>query len=268
MQQIVTMTTESVESVSSTQTIISLISSEDEGSEDFDFTSNTDVIQSRRTAKKLVTLSASSKNKVSKPIKRKKKGGHGWSNPGSKKSRRFARETTKNPHYYVVARGWKPGIFIVQKNAKSQLQGYNDGLMQTFTDLVKARAFFKEHMTTPPGLFQPFPPAPDTADPPLEYVYEKDTHDPPLEYVYEEYRSKTKFPVEIDVPITKEVTASCPTIINHLLKTQTDLKTLAILNRIKTIQRNQVLDPSACKCRECPYSQGPTSVGKTVSSRP
>ena len=62
MQQIVTMTTESVESVSSTQTIISLISSEDEGSEDFDFTSNTDVIQSRRTAKKLVTLSASSKN--------------------------------------------------------------------------------------------------------------------------------------------------------------------------------------------------------------
>ena len=37
MQQIVTMTTESVESVSSTQTIISLISSEEEESEDFDF---------------------------------------------------------------------------------------------------------------------------------------------------------------------------------------------------------------------------------------
>lgn len=239
MQQITTMTTESAESESSTQPIVvSLISSEEE-----------DNIQSRiarRTTQKLVTLTASSKQKVSKTTKRKKKTnkGHGWSKPGSKKSRRLARETTKTPHYYVVVRGWKPGVFTVRKNAKTQLQGYNDGLMETFTDMVKARAFFKEHMTTPPGLFQPFPPAPDTPDPPVEYVYE-------------EYRSKTKFPVRVDVPITKEVTASCPTIINHLLETQTDLKTLTILNEIKTIQRNQVLDPSACKCRECPYSQGP-----------
>ena len=120
MQQITTMTTESAESESSTQPIVSLISSEGK-----------DNIQSsiaRRTTQKLVTLTASSKQKVSKTTKRKKKRTRGMGGP-SRALRRAAGLHERQPRLLTITSWFVAGSQAFSRYERTQKHNYKDTTM-------------------------------------------------------------------------------------------------------------------------------------------
>ena len=175
--------------------------------------------------------------------KPKKKRGNGWSQRGSKKSRRIARERTKNQRFYVVVKGWKPGIYLVRKNATAQLKNYDDASMQTFKDESKARAYYEAHRTFPPGEYTPFPPAPDTPSPPL----------PDKEFIYKHHiQEATRSEPAVRAPPTHEQLMTMPRIADG----PTSVDTRRIIERISSLQSNRVLDGSCCGAYNCPYSRG------------
>ena len=108
---------------------------------------------------------------------RRPRRGYGWSLKGSKKSRREDRTTTKNPRFYAVAIGWRPGIYKLWKNAHANVKNYPKAIHKSFPTLQQARDFMWEHCRMPPGVKTPFPPAPDTPLPPDEYIYPSSSDD-------------------------------------------------------------------------------------------
>ena len=103
--------------------------------------------------------------------KKKKCKGHGWSKKGSKKQRREERKKSLSKRFHAVARGWRPGIFKLRKNAMAQTNGFLGAMMKSCDTLFEAEKFLCENRRTPPGVKTPFPPAPNTPVPPEEYVY-------------------------------------------------------------------------------------------------
>ena len=109
--------------------------------------------------------------------KRRARRGYGWSLKGTKKSRREDRTTTKNPRFYAVAIGWRPGIYKLWKNAHANVKNYPKAIHKSFPTLQQAKDFMWEHCRMPPGVKTPFPPAPDTPLPPDEYIYPSSSED-------------------------------------------------------------------------------------------
>ena len=97
--------------------------------------------------------------------------GHGWAKRGTKKSRREARQKAQQQRFYVVAVGWRPGIFDDWSSANSQVKGYLGAVHQSFETLKEAYSFMRTYWVYPPSVHTPFPPCPDTPLPPDKYVY-------------------------------------------------------------------------------------------------
>lgn len=177
----------------------------------------------------------------SKNKKKQKKGGHRRSKMGSKRERAEARKkpADKRARYHAVVRGWRKGIFPIKEDAEAQLKRYN-GCMESFQTLVEAH----NH------LYVNASPMPDTPNPmsPGEYVH---TH-----------RGKTYI---VDIPLGPEfVTASMPMHIDYVIGKAQNQAVLEMLQRIKSIQTSQVLDPSSCKDPNCEYSKGDLKTQRYV----
>ena len=95
--------------------------------------------------------------------------GNGWSKQGNKAHRRYVRENGKEQWFFVVANGWKNGIFIKWMNAKAQVHNFPGNLHKKFRVLSEAQAWLAANRCTPPGVRTILPPHKDTPNPPLEY---------------------------------------------------------------------------------------------------
>ena len=76
---------------------------------------------------------------------------------------------------------------------------------------------------------------------------------PPVEYVYS-HEDETYV---VDVPLGSEVIAAAmPECIDYVIGKQQTTEVIEMLEHIKRIQTNQILDPSTCKDTDCKYSRG------------
>ena len=167
--------------------------------------------------------------------------GHGWSKKGSKASRKKARELARKPRFYAVARGWRPGIFVVWSNAAKQVNGYSGNVHKSFSTLIEAREFMRQHREFPPSIHTPFPPAPDTPLPPDEYVYEEYSSSESDDTAAAENADNELFVpmIQVGPPMTRK-----------------QFKSVAeIAERIVKDTENMMLDVSECPCQTCPYSR-------------
>ena len=173
---------------------------------------------------------------------RKKFKGHGWSQKGTKASRREARELARKPRFYAVAKGYRPGIYRVWSNAAKQVVGYKGNVHKSFGTLREAYKFMRRWREYPPGIKTPFPPAPDTPLPPQEYVYppppsDSDTTDDESSDFHDEEVVQPRIQV---APPMKYVAFK---------------EVKAVAQRIADDPGNRVLDGSICPCGNCPYSR-------------
>ena len=117
---------------------------------------------------------------------------YGWSQQGTKNSRRKKRQSRRKQWFYVVVEGHRDGIFIKWKNAKAQVDGYPDNLHKKFDNLPDAVKWFNENRRSPPNVRTPFPPHDNTPLPPLMYNPQYDA----LHIDYDE----TSYDLDVDVP--------------------------------------------------------------------
>ena len=117
---------------------------------------------------------------------------YGWSQQGTKNSRRKKRQSRRKQWFYVVVEGHRDGIFIKWKNAKAQVEGYPDNLHKKFDNLPDAVKWFNENRRSPPNVRTPFPPHDNTPLPPLMYNPQYDA----LHIDYDE----TSYDLDVDVP--------------------------------------------------------------------
>ena len=210
--------------------------------------------------------------------KPRKKRGNGWSRKGSKKTRRESRENTSL--FYVVAKGWRNGIFDCRKNAMKQLFGFKDPKFKTCKTLQEANDFMDEHREFPPALHSPFPPAPDTPQPPLKYVFPAFYRE--CQQVQQQPQVQPQAspspPVQTAAPIPKLVpTLGIPEANAYYVPAaqthdpESDAKfhaeTLQLAYRIAGNPCNDILDPSECDSGTCPYSTGCISLQRFVLMR-
>ena len=173
-------------------------------------------------------------------VTKKKFKGNGWSR-GSKASRRAKRFKSKavTKSYFVVTSGWRPGIYRILQNARAQLLGNENPMLETFSQLsqyIKFSAQNRQHASPRP------------------------------------FHHRTSYfkincfleTVVFGVPVTPEVTAAVSAFIDQMISQETNDESLAILHRVREIQSNQVLDPSCCEWNQCPYSFGPLKEQRFV----
>ena len=169
---------------------------------------------------------------------RRKFKGHSWSKKGSKASRRQARELARKPRFYVVAKGYRPGIYRKWCNAAAQVNGYGQNVHKNFPTLNEAQEFMRLHRQFPPSIRTPFPPTPDTPLHPDEYVYPN----------YDDTESDSPGDSDGCVPFVPTIQVGPP------MDRAKFAEVAAIAKRIAADTENLMLDVSECPCKNCPYS--------------
>ena len=97
--------------------------------------------------------------------------GHGWSQQGTKYSRRLTRELQRRSRIYCVAVGRRPGIYDLWDDANKQVYRYSGAVHKSFKNAEEAYIWMYQNRVTPPGVRTFFPWVRDTPLP-SEYYEE------------------------------------------------------------------------------------------------
>ena len=164
--------------------------------------------------------------------------GHGWSNQGTKASRRLHRKQRKKQWYYAVAVGHRPGIYLDWASAKSQVHEYPDNVHAKFISLEDARSFMYMNREYPPAVCTPFPPHSDTPLPPPD--------------INPQYRN-LNVNVDAEVQIPPYIAVGPADVSEHLF-----LPVRQMAERIADDPANRVEDPGGFECSnsECNFCTG------------
>ena len=95
--------------------------------------------------------------------------GYGWSQHGTKASRRQKRLLQRSSKFYAVAVGRRPGIYDNWDAAYKQVQRYSDALHKSFKTLEEVFIYMYENRLIPPDTRTFFPWFRDTPHPPEVY---------------------------------------------------------------------------------------------------
>ena len=91
--------------------------------------------------------------------------GHGWSQQGTKYSRRLTRELQRRSRIYCVAVGRRPGIYDLWDDANKQVFRYPGAIHKSFRTLQEAFVYMFNNRLTPPGEREMWPGDRDTPRP-------------------------------------------------------------------------------------------------------
>ena len=203
------------------------------------FQHTTSVIKARialrkRPVKLTLTQELECKHESKKGRKKSRFKGHGWSKKGTKRSRKEQRLTQELECKHESKKGRKKSRFKghgwSKKGTKRSRKEQRSN--KSFDNLT----YSHEHM------YNNVPPPRDIplSTPPVEYVYSHEDET----YV-------------VDVPLGSEVIAAAmPECIDYVIGKQQTTEVIEMLEHIKRIQTNQILDPSTCKDTDCKYSRG------------
>ena len=169
--------------------------------------------------------------------------GNGWSMQGSKAFRRRMRDIRKNQWFYVVAIGWKSGVYKEWKNAKAQVHNYPNNLHKKFRILVEAQNWLQANRICPPGVRTILPPHVDTPNPPLEY-------NPEYAPEYIDYEGE----IDAELLNVPPYVAVGPATVNPVCF----VPVRQLAERIAADDSNLVLDPPSVGCtrRNCGFCTG------------
>ena len=95
--------------------------------------------------------------------------GYGWSQQGTKASRRKKRIAQRSSRFYAVAHGRRPGIYDFWDDANKQVHGFSGATHKSFKRLEDAFHYMYENRLGPPGQPTFFPWVKETPHPPEEY---------------------------------------------------------------------------------------------------